>query len=214
MDIQNQFHERVYSLLADGVRAFPKIEKNFNFLENQDINSCARCPLSKIRKRVVVSEQIENKKFFVLSDFPQKEDEESAEVFSDKSSVQVLVNLVQKLGISKTTYFSFALKCVPEKGIPDEALSTCAKYNLAFELQQTEPEVIFCFGYRALSALAHLDPNFSVALLQENQSQACFHFQNTRIQLFFLSSSQDLQNFPHWRAQVWKQLERFSIQKR
>jgi uracil-DNA glycosylase family 4 len=204
----------MYSLLADGVKVFPKVEKKFDFLENQNINSCTKCPLSKARKRVVVSEQIESKKFFVLSDFPQKEDEDSGEVFSDKSSAQVLINLVQKLGISKTTYFSFALKCVPEKGIPDESLFTCSKHNLAFELQQTEPEVIFCFGYRALAALAYLDPNLASSLLNENQSQTFFHFQNHKIQLFFLSSSQDLQNFPHWRTQVWKQLERFSIQKR
>lgn len=206
MEHKQQLKERMYDMLAQGVRVFPKTPEMQMQL---DIKSCNLCALSKTRDRVVVAPVIEHKEFFVLSDFPHKEDELSQDVFSMQSSSQILLNLVQKLGIAEKSYLSYALKCVPEKGFSGEALSVCVKHNLAFELRQVQPKVIFCFGHRALMGLVQLDPLLSLSDCFENQGSNAFSFANRKIPLFFLSSSQDLKNHPLWRSLVWKQLQSF-----
>lgn len=223
MDAKQQIKDKLYSLLSDGVKFFPnfaqqeiespQIQKEVN---TNSIASCTRCPLSRSRQKVVVSQSnlMIPKKFFILSDFPQKEDENSDTVFSPQSSTQLLVNLVQRLGVLEHSYFSFSLKCVPEKGIPEHALSLCAQHNLSYELEKVRPEVIFCFGHRSLSALLYLDPSLKSESLVENQTYSFFHFQNSKSQLYFLSSSRDLQEFPPWRTQVWNALKCFSAQNR
>lgn len=206
MERRQQLQERMYDLLAQGVRLFPKTSEMQMQL---DIKACTLCPLSKTRERVVVAPLIVQKEFFVLSDFPHKEDESSQDVFSMQSSSQILVNLLQKLGIVEKAHLSYALKCVPDKGFSGEALSVCVKQNLAFELRQVQPKVIFCFGHRALMGLAQLDPLLPLSDCVENQGKKTFSFANQKISLFFFSSSQDLRNYPLWRSLVWKQLQSF-----
>lgn len=224
MDVQKQIQDRMYSLLSEGVSSFPKFSMNLDQVNHahvdsvsvmkNEIASCQRCPLAKSRKRVVVSEDIQKKSFFILSDFPRKEDEESDQVFAPGSPSSVLANLVQKLGVLQQSYFSFALKCVPDKGIPQQGISLCATHHLSFELEQVDPQVIFCFGYRALFSLTHLDSKLKDTACCENQDPITFQFKNKSVMLFFLPSASDLQSFPQWRTQVWRQLERFSTQKR
>lgn len=224
MDAQKQIQEHMYSLLCDGVLRFPNVSMNSKQKIHVDANpistiksdmfSCQRCALAKSRVRVVASEDIQKKSFFILSDFPRKEDEQSDQVFASGSPSSVLSNLVQKLGISQQSYFSFGLKCVPDKGIPQQGMVLCATHHLSFELEQVDPRVIFCFGHRALFSLAHLDPKLKETALFENQGLITFYLKNKPIDLFFLPSAGDLQSFPQWRTQVWKQLERFSTQKR
>jgi uracil-DNA glycosylase len=207
--VKKQIQDRVYSLLTEGIGKFPrtKIENN------TQIANCKLCPLSQTRKKVVVSSMISKKKFFILSEFPEIEDESSSQqfLFDEKSSSGIIIKLLEKLGLFQHCYFSFALKCVPTKGIPSNALTLCAQHNLKRELQDVHPDIILCFGYRSLLALSQFDPTLLSIPLLENSSLFQFNFENTPKKVFFLSNSRDLQAFPHWRKQVWRFLEHLKV---
>ncbi len=232
--VKSQIKDRIYSLLSEGVKQFPKnilqaltteeiIPNESNALKlcledniYNNILNCCLCPLSKSRKKVIVSSIKTKKKFFIISEFPESENEKSQSsiLFCEKTSSSVIVKLVEKLGILQDCFFSFALKCVPEKGIPQGSLSLCAQNNLKQELVAVNPEVILCFGRRSLLAVAQFEPNlFSQKYLLDSLSENAFsfdlNFENSSKKVFFLSSSLDLQTFPHWRAQVWSFLEHF-----
>jgi len=208
--VSSQIKDKFYSLIAEGVEKFPKSQFN--------ISNCTLCSLSKNRKKVLVSSKMVHKKFLVLSEFPETEDEASAvakpvdePLFSDRSSSGLILKLIEKLGLFQDCHFSFALKCVPEKGIPQGSLSVCVQNNLKKELQAVNPEVILCFGQKALLALAHFDK--SLLLAEENSLAMPFEFENRQKNVFFLASSRDLQAFPQWRNQVWSCLENFKVKK-
>ena len=223
--VKELLKDKFYSLIAEGVEKFPmgfnlgpglRRDDNLDRRDNSaqpgdDISNCTLCPLSQTRKKVVVSSEIVKKKFFILSEFPELEDENSQTkfLFSEKSSSGLIVKLLEKLGLLQDCHFSFALKCVPEKGLPKSALSICAKNNLKTELASVNPEIILCFGQRAIFALAQFEPSLLSVDLEENSSNFKLNLENTAKTVFFLSSSRDLQAFPHWRNQVWKFLEPF-----
>lgn len=216
-----QIKAKIYSLMSEGVDKFPVAKvsplisvdaqiqirnisqaKNENDLINT-IKNCVLCPLSQSRKKVFVGTKIANKKFFILSEFPQQDEEKKF-----FASEEIIIKLLEKLGIVEQCYFSFAIKCVPERGIPQNALSVCAKNNLRVELEAVNPEVIFCFGHRALAALVCLDPGLAGV-----GSAECIksNFGKLQKETYFLPSSRDLQMFPNWRTLVWKFLEHFKV---
>ncbi|MES2615389.1 MAG: hypothetical protein V4591_08240 [Bdellovibrionota bacterium] len=213
--LEEQVKHRTLSYIAEGVGKFPKSVSNSIFTQ---ISGCTQCPLYQSRKRVLVSPTVAQKKFFVLSEFPTLEDENSQSEFlyAEKSPSGLIVKLLEKLSLLQDCHFSFALKCVPEKGIPATSLSTCAKNNLKLELHAINPEVILCFGSRSLLALAQLEPSLLNAHLSENSSVLTANFgktsENHPTNIYFLSSSGDLQAFPHWRSQVWRFLEHFKTE--
>lgn len=225
--LQQQIIERTYSFISEGTQNFPKPAPSHSPLKppqiplditvkpfdiTSKISNCSLCPLSQTRKKVVVSSEIFPQKFFILSEFPEKEDENSTSpnLFSDKSSSGLILKLLEKLNILKQSYFSFAVKCVPEKGLLAGCISLCAQSNLKDELYAVEPEVILCFGQRALFALAHIDPAINSTSLSENASTFNFNLEGSSPKrVFFLSSSRDLEAFPPWRNQVWHFLAHF-----
>lgn len=218
--VNSQIKDKFYSLIAEGVEKFPNNPYLISNTDqtthsNQDpystISNCSLCALAKSRKKVLISSEIVYKKFFILSEFPETEDEQSSTVYSDKSSSGLILKLVEKLGLFQDCHFSFALKCVPEKGIPQGSLSICVQNNLKKELQAVNPEAILCFGQKALLALAHFDK--SLLLAEENSLAMPFEFENRQKSVFFLASSRDLQAFPQWRNQVWSCLENFKVKK-
>jgi uracil-DNA glycosylase len=217
-----QIRDRIYSLIADGVEKFPlstptslacpEHKQELSELSCSDISNCSLCPLEQTRKRVVMSKNFIHKRFFILSEFPEQEDELSSSVFSEKSSNGLILKLSEKLKIQNAAHFSFALKCFPERGFPQGALTICSKNNLKRELLEVKPEIILAFGQRALTALMSIN-KANVEYIEENNSQVEMQFDGFLSRVFFLSASRELQLYPHWRAQVWRFLEGLKVNK-
>jgi len=209
--IQQQVKMKMMSYLMEGVGRFPtpsfpvaQLHCAENSPQTTQVSACNRCELAQCRKRVVVATLYEPRDYFVLADFPEVHDEQSSEVFAASSPLSAIaVNLLHKLKIFSQCHFSFALKCVPSKLFPLNALTTCAHSNLAPELSQVSPKMILCFGQKAFRALSCLDPLLVQTSFEEN-TQLHFVFRdNMPTTLFFLPSLQDLRDFPQWRKQVW-----------
>lgn len=194
--------ERVLSLVADGVSQFPHVK---------DISLCEKCVRVNTRKRVVVEQNISHKKFFVLAEFPEPEDESSPSVFSKEAATGVILNLLEKLGIADECHQSFALKCVSQKHIPDDHLAFCVLENLRQEFRSVTPKIVLCFGARAFFALSQfvmLPGSFSA-----QSGSVVFTFENQAIEVYTLPTAQELKQFPHWRAPVWSKLVHFMQKK-
>lgn len=220
--MHEQLQDKLYSLLQDGIEKFPLTKTTRNTNEEQPginpsaaVIQCQRCSLSMSRKKVMVQNKWLPKKFFVLSEFPESEDEQgqNPNLYSPDSSSGLILKLTEKLNIQNDCHFSFALKCFPEKGIPENALSTCSQHNLKVELECINPEVILCFGPKALLFLAQLIPHKNMESPIENGSIFSLNLiaGKDAKKVFFLSSSRDLRQFPHWRTQVWKFLQPFAM---
>ena len=204
--------ERILALIAEGAGSFKTQE---------DVTQCRKCPLSQNRSKVLISTPILPKKFFVLSEYADRQDESSSqELFHPQSSSGIILNLVKKLGIAEQCHFSFALKCVPHKHTPEAGLTTCVTQNLLKEIKEVQPSVLFCFGARIFYALASLDPGlFYQAYMPKNEVLPSFskefslNLNKYKMTLFLLPTSQELKQFPQWRTSVWEQLERFRVVK-
>lgn len=211
--IQNQVKQKLLLDIVEGVGRFPIPSTSFVLAKPpfdpscSNISNCKSCSLHELRERVVVAKSFEPKAYFILSDFPDKEDAASTEVFSPSSLLSnIAINLMSKLEIQASCHYSFALKCVPEKGLPSDPF-VCANQNLFAEILAVAPKVILCFGHRALQSLISLDCSFkNNPSLVENTECPSICLDTLRIRLFFLSSIRDLKNFPHWRKQVWNVL--------
>ncbi len=212
-NIQNQVKEKLFSSFVEGVSRFPipcayplvvDSPSPSNNFSCSLISACKSCPLFEERKRVVVADSFVSKEYFVLSDFPDKEDEISGEVYSVCSPLSsIVINLLTKLEIQTFCHYSFALKCLPEKGLSETSLEICARENLDSEISTVMPTTILCFGYRALQSLMILDRSLMSHQFTENTECPSFRIGSLTIRLFFLSSIRDLRDFPHWRKQVW-----------
>ena len=213
-NIQNQITEKLLSSLVEGYERFPVPNPQLQpiFFSNSEnpcshIVNCRGCSLSESRKRVVVEKSFDTKHYFVLSDFPDSQDVSSDDVYSAKSPLSsIAINLLNKLELQSNCYYSFAIKCLPEKELPEASLKTCALQKLSSEILAVAPQVILCFGYRALQALMCLDTSLKNSHFIENSEISQICIENHKIRLFFLSSIRDLRDFPHWRKQVWKVL--------
>lgn len=211
--IQNQIKQRLLSNIVEGIGRFPAPSMGFFFNDSKQdntctsISNCSSCSLFKARKRVVVAKSFEPKMYFVLSDFPDKEDEDSNEVYSIRSSLSTIaINLLSKLDIQTSCHYSFALKCLPERGLLHNSLEICSNQNLSIEISTVMPGIILCFGYRALQSLIALDSSLKNHQFMENTECPTFRIGNLTTRLFFLSSLRDLRDFPHWRKHVWNVL--------
>ncbi|APJ03436.1 hypothetical protein [Silvanigrella aquatica] len=211
--IQKMVKEKLISNIVEGVGRFPipsasqvaELPSNrfYPFVQN-----CQECSCYASERRAVVASSFEHKPFFVLSDFPNKEDSESTEVFSKNSPCSAIaLNLLNKLEIQENCHFSYAIKYFPEKGLPSPCQAGCSSKNLLEEIAVVNPQIILCFGYRALHSLLALKGSLSQDILVENTSSFSFQYSlDKTTQLYFLSSFKDLNEFPHWRRQVWQTL--------
>lgn len=201
--IQNQIESKFVSLIAEGVAHFPKSNISpTSFNPYEKIKNCQLCSLANTRKKVHVNPQINPKKFFVVNEFPTQEDNNSQE--------DLIIKLLDKLGILASSHLSYALKCVPEKGIPKNALKDCSTNNLKIELDYVTPEFILCFGHRAILAIKNIFSSNAFENLCENNS--CVSLE-AGPSVYYLSSCRDLFHYPHWRSQVWQSLEHFKVKK-
>lgn len=215
--LQNQIKDKLLLGINEGMVRFPILDSSFIQTHSQveekespflNISKCTACSLSDKRKRVLVESKMNSKPFFVISDFPDTVDEASDEVFSILSPISsILLNLLNKLNILNSCHFSFAIKCVPERGLPENAISACSLQNLSQEIFYVEPKIILCFGYRALQSLVLLDKNLNSSDFLENSEMKNMSIGGLSIRVFFLSSIRDLRDFPHWRRDVWNVLQ-------
>ncbi len=211
-------HDRLLANVLDGVGHFPKplmptIASDSSESQNklsiqQRIQQCQLCPLAFKRNNALVAQVIEQRKFFILAEFPDTIEDQSAEVFSTKSTYSNLIlNLLGKMGILEQSYFSYSIKCSPEKELPENSLKTCATNHLIAELKLVAPEYIFCFGYRALKAfMLCVQEPVSELKYNENSVLDKMRIFDKPLQPYFFSSIRDLHQFPHWRKQVWELL--------
>ena len=200
--IQHQIKDKFLCEVSRGVQHFPcpQVVEKCHAIQN-----CRQCSLASVRKRVVVEKKLSPQKFFILSHFPDQDDENSTDVFSKTSPTSsILLRLVEKLAIGEMSHFSYALKCHPGAFLAKEALKTCVVQNLSLEFLEVRPKVVLCFGYWALFSLLFLSKDPHQALnIEPNSHISNFVIGKSSVELYFLPSLQDLKNFPHWRKQVW-----------
>lgn len=206
---------RTMAHILEGVERFPKPTKieTLPHLPSDEnlaikISQCGLCPLAKMRNHVVVSKEIVPKKYFILGDFPDSIEDKSGDVFSEKSPLASLIlNLLSKIGIKNDSYFSYAVKCFPQKALYTDSLHICVQNNLIEELKCVAPEYIFCFGYRSLKGLySALQITSSLKNINENSLLDKIEISGKVVQPYFLPSIKELYEFPHWRKQVWELL--------
>jgi hypothetical protein len=181
-----------------------------------ELSQCTRGALKDTRKSVVFAVQPAPKKFLVLLEYPDESieslqntefsfcesffswDETNTPLKNNgvvpvfDSSMETFKRLILKLGIADDCHISFAIKCVPRKGIPSDCAANCPRYNLQFEFQRVQPQVVLAFGHHAWTAWS------SIAELPENKQRP--------IQAFCLPSPLELFANPSWRLGVWNRL--------
>ncbi|WGL59463.1 hypothetical protein QEJ31_13110 [Pigmentibacter sp. JX0631] len=203
---------RTISQIIEGVERFPKPFQAETFIQlpedenlSAKISQCVLCSLAKSRNHVVVSKVIQPKKYFILADFPDSIEDKSGHIFSEKSPLASLIlNLLGKIGIINESYFSYAIKCFPQKALSTDCLNICVQNHLLDELKNVAPEYVFCFGYRAMKGLyISLKVPFFFENINENSKLDKLELSGKSIQPFFLPSIKELYEFPHWRKQVW-----------
>ena len=206
---------RTMSHIIEGVERFPTpshSETLFQLPSDENlsakISQCVLCSLAQSRNNVVVSKDIKPKKYFILGDFPDSIEDKSGDIFSEKSPLASLIlNLFGKIGIINESYFSYAIKCFPQKALATDCLNICVQNHLLDELKCVAPDYVFCFGYRAMKALyISLKVPVSFENITENSMLDRIEFSGKSIQPFFLPSIKELYEFPHWRKQVWELL--------
>lgn len=193
--------DRMCALIADGVQQFPHAK---------DIALCKRCVRAEKRRRVIVAQEISPKKFFVLAEFPDADDESGTAVFAKNSNTGVILNLLEKLGIDDQSHHSFALKCFSKNLVPDDHLPICVMENLFHEIQMVKPNVLLCFGARAFHALSKfIMPAESLKLGNKHT----FEYTSGSLDVYPLPSAQELNQYPNWRLSVWSKLVHFKEKK-
>lgn len=242
--------ERVLALIAEGVGQFEQSQvQGFGLNEKlgeklseklgekldenvTSITNCQKCTLSNSRKRVVVAHKFTPKPFFILAEFAELEDETSETVFGHAGSSNIILNLIDKLGIQNSCHFAFALKCVSLKQIPDDNISVCVQENLSKELNCVQPKTIFCFGMRAFLALwrfrdtsSHVNGMSSPGDMSSRglttgsisppdvNVKIILTMPYGTVDLYVLPTPQELKQFPYWRQPVWSKLAHFKQKK-
>lgn len=183
-DPQILFQQRLMALQAAGVRFFPK--------------SPSLAPISTPTAALMPPPPGASARggFFILTEFP------------DPSSV--LLNLLKRLGLEDQYTLAHALEAFPEQNLTPQTFGPEVKERLLHSLQSHPPQVVFCFGARALAVLFWaMDWTLKSQDLFENQRLGTYPFLQANIEVFFLSSVKDLADHPSWRRNVWQVLEKF-----
>jgi uracil-DNA glycosylase len=218
--LKRQVTEQYLAQIARGVQRFPPPHSASEAaLEVEQLPSeiaspahrlpselkCEKCPLKSSRTQLVAEPSFSPRKYMALLDFPDAAEQDSPELFrNEKLASHIAMRLLMRLGIQEQTHKSFALKCVPKNGIPNGALKSCHD-PLQFELERVAPQVLFCFGLRALLSLATL---YGFQLEQSVEIGELIHTK-LPFRVFCLPSVRELESFPEWRAAVWHALQEF-----
>lgn len=233
MHAKGMILDRYYAQLAEGVQRFavpvPVAVPAAVVLEDGPCAPCATCPRrgavarasgafvnanpADVREWRTCVAHWERNPLFVLSDVPSPEDEacEGPLFSAEKSSAAVLCRLLDKLPQGHLAHRSFAQKCFSRKGPLGGDDSVCAREVLSRELARVQPEVVLCFGHRALLGLGEGFQASKEALAELlaacQKGHACeFHAAWGTVAVVVLPSALELERFPEWRAGVWERL--------
>lgn len=185
-------------MVASGVSHFPQpLEFSENLVE---ISLCQSCVLCKTRLKVV-HEEIAIRKYMAIAEFPQENDEVA---FFESEPSQLLMRLLQKLEVAEATFRSFAIKCLPKSVLPNDSLLSCAK-NVAYEIEHTHAEVLFCFGPRAIRTLEYISGEVFEKVPEVGEVAHVSLFGKMRT-IFAFPTLKELVDHPEWRQSVWQSL--------
>lgn len=180
---------------------------------NQAIKSCQNCPLSNQRQKVNFTElPLDSKRYcLIVADFPDALTESENQMFKGAGAFKVLDNLLTKLKLNETTsHRSFAIKCLPKKGIPNTTLSQCS-FHLRAEFEVLQPQIVLLFGVRAQESWRMANARKGEAQSTLVPAPECGHWFNEDLngrpsRIYTLPSARELEAFPEWRMPVWELL--------
>jgi Uracil DNA glycosylase superfamily len=219
----NFLRTKFSALGADGVERFPKPTQRIdsNIVSLSHVKNCVLGSLKSSRKAVVVSKAAPQKRVFCILEYPDEAIEQLQEqqiVFCEsflsldsQSSVMkdagmlpffegalgTFKSLISKLNLVEECYVTFAIKCVPRKGIPKDCAIACAESHLNSELQAVSPQVVLVFGKRA-------SEGFELALQKVQSLRG--EIPQSPYEVHHLPSILELFANPSWRAGVWNSL--------
>ena len=166
------------------------------------LENCTRCTLCQGRQRVVTSSAIDKKPIVFVSDFPEVTDEaaSSAELlFSNPTSVHnVLQRLLTYLSLSEIVFRTFAIRCVPQKGIPNDALGECNNH-LCAEIAAVDPTFIVCCGLRSAQSVLYKLPH-SFTQLPEVGEIPPVMIEGKQRRILLIPSARELEANEKWRG--------------
>ncbi len=234
--LKAQIRDQLYAQATQGVQRFAKpgesTEGSVSIQSNQSINSdkikaqdtsiealnqaiksCQNCPLSNQRQKVNFAElPLDSTRYcLVVADFPDALTESENQMFKGAGAFKVLDNLLTKLKLNEnTSHRSFAIKCLPKKGIPNTTLSQCS-FHLRSEFEVLQPQIVLLFGVRAQESWKMANARKGEAQSIFAPAPECGHWFNEDLngrpsRIFALPSARELEAFPEWRMPVWELL--------
>lgn len=168
----------------------------------EKIKHCKNCNLYRIRKQPVLEENFENKKFMLISDYPDSEDDYYGKPFAG-SLGELLQKMLFSIGLRREDfYITLAVKCKPSAGkVPeDEEIQACQKY-LFKEIKLLKPKLILALGF--IPPKIFLNEPTHLSSLRGNP----YPYKGSTI-IFTYHPSYILKN-PHVKRLIWEDLKCF-----
>lgn len=154
---------------------------------------CDLCPVCAAAEGRFVSDGLamEPGPILVVLEFPAFGPDAEHDLAATEGANHLIDRLLKKAGLRGGCAFSYALRGVPREMPRSENINVCADRWLARELAARRPEVVLCFGARALLGVQRALR--SAAPPQEPRLMA-------------LPSAHELKIFPEWRQAVWHEV--------
>jgi uracil-DNA glycosylase family 4 len=120
-----------------------------------ELGECTRCPLSRVRRRIVFGEGNPRAEIFFVGEAPGSEEDQTGRPFVGKAG-QLLNQIIGKgMGLSRSdVYIGNILKCRPpmNRTPQDEEVQVCMPF-LKKQISAIRPRVIVSLGLPAAQAL-------------------------------------------------------------
>lgn len=125
----------------------------------RELGECRRCGLSAHRHAVVFGTGNSNARLLIIGDWPDQEDDATAEPFSGAAGA-LLEKMLAAIGLQRQdVYTAYIVKCFPASAVPDrEAVKACLPFLLR-QIEAIAPEIICTMGSLATQALLGTQKN-------------------------------------------------------
>lgn len=183
--IPSSIREQNYALIAKGVQRFPTPQ---NALQSKTQSL---------------------KPFVFILDFPTNSDELAATLattFPETSPLFLVRRLAERLGVLPQTEVVYAIKNHPGKTLPNDAL-LASQATFKSDILHFNPQVLICFGARALTALNRLTGYKIPPVEHECLDLGPISIEGHLRRVVVIPNARELQLFPEWRASVWQVLQ-------
>lgn len=138
--IESLLKESRFKIIDDGdIKTLLKI--------NEEIKSCKKCPLHKIRNKAVCGEGAVSSKLMFIGEAPGFEEDKEGKPFIGEAG-KLLTRLIEKMGFNRQeVYITNTVKCHPpsNRTPSEEEVSICFEY-LREEIEIITPKVIMALG--------------------------------------------------------------------